>query len=172
MIVQAEYAEIWRFGSLTEIVGDESYLIEELKKLNIDGYNIEISKKDSYGITGTYVNVIVDGEDEYGHVHSVHEGDHQHGHEHHHEDEHHHHEHHHEHRNLEDVKKIIDDSKLDERTKSLAKEIFLKVAKAESKVHGKPIGEVHFHEVGAIDSIIDIVGTAIFINKRFHVRIQ
>ncbi len=93
------------------------------------------------------MNVIVDGEDEYGHVHHEHEH------------------HHHEHRNLEDVNIIIDNSSLDEKVKSLAKEIFLKVANAESKVHGKPLNEVHFHEVGAIDSIIDIVGTAILINK-------
>ena len=88
-------------------------------------------------------------------------------HEHHHdhgEHEHEHH-HHHEHRNLNDINKIIDESSLDERVKDLAKKIFIRVAKAESKVHNKPLEEVHFHEVGAIDSIVDIVGTAILINK-------
>ena len=64
-----------------------------------------------------------------------------------------------------DVNKVIDKSALNEKTKALAKCIFMRVAKAESKVHGKSIEEVHFHEVGAIDSIIDIVGTAILINK-------
>ena len=146
-----EYVETWRFGSLIEVIGDEKFLIKELKKLNIDGYKIEISKKDSYGINGTFVNVIVDGEDEYGHVHHIHEEK--------------HHHHHHEHRNLDDINKIIDESKLDDKTKSLAKEIFLKVANAEAKVHNKPLKDVHFHEVGATDSIIDIVGTAILINK-------
>ncbi|MBO6243262.1 MAG: nickel pincer cofactor biosynthesis protein LarC, partial [Clostridia bacterium] len=141
-------------GALTEIIGDEKYLIEELKKLNVDGYKIEISKKDSYGIKGTYVNVIVDGKDEYGHIHHINE-------EHEHDNRH----HHHEHRNLDDVNKIIDNSTLEDKTKSLAKEIFLKVAQAESKIHGKSLDEVHFHEVGAIDSIIDIVGTAILLNK-------
>ena len=147
-----EYVEIWHFGSLLEIIGDENYLIEELKKLNVDGYKIEISKKDSHGINGTYVNVIVDGEDEYGHVHNIHEKEHN-------------YHHHHEHRNLDDINKIIDNSNLDDKIKALSKEIFIKVARAESKVHGKPISEVHFHEVGAIDSIIDIVGSAILINK-------
>lgn len=146
-------------GALLEIINDETYFLNEIKKLNVDGYKIEISKKDSYGINGTYVNVIVDGKDEYGHVHHL-----EHEHEHHHDHDH-EHDHHHEHRNLNDVNKIIDDSKLDDKTKELAKDIFLKVAKAESKVHGKPLDEVHFHEVGAIDSIIDIVGTAILINK-------
>ena len=97
-------------GALTEIIGDEQYLIEELKKLNMDGYKIEISK-------------------------------------------------------LAGVNKIIEESSLNEKVKDLAKRIFLRVAKAESKVHDKPLEEVHFHEVGAIDSIIDIVGTAILINK-------
>ena len=138
-------------GALLEIVGDEKYLLEELKKLNIDGYKIEISKQVKNGITGTYVNVILEHE----HHHS-HEDEH----------EHHHHEHHHyEHRNLNDVNNIIDNSSLDNNTKDLAKRIFLRVAKAESKVHNKPLDEVHFHEVGAIDSIVDIVGTAILINK-------
>ena len=87
------------------------------------------------------------------------------GHDHHEHDHDHDHHHHHEHRNLYDVNTIIDNSSLDENTKALAKRIFLRVAKAESKVHNKPLDEVHFHEVGAIDSIVDIVGTAILINK-------
>ena len=134
-----ELVEIWLFGALLEIIGNDNYLVNELKKLNVDGYKIEISDKAKNGITGKYVDVILE-----------------------HEHEHHHH---HEHRNLFDVNKIIDDSSLDEKTKDLAKRIFLRVAKAESKVHNKPLEEVHFHEVGALDSIVDIIGTAILINK-------
>lgn len=129
-------------GSLIEIIGDENYVLNELKKLNLSEYKIEISKKVKNGITGTYVDVILE-----------------HGHEHQHE------EHHHEHRNLHDVETIIDNSSLEEPVKELAKRIFMRVAKAESKVHNKSLEEVHFHEVGAIDSIVDIVGTAILINK-------
>ena len=140
-------------GSLLEIVGDENYLLNELKKLHVDGYKIEISKKVKNGITGTYVDVILE------HEHH-HEEEHHHTHEHNHE-----HEHHHEHRNVHDVNKIIDESDIDEKSKELAKRIFMRVAKAESKVHNKPLEEVHFHEVGAIDSIVDIIGTAILINK-------
>lgn len=127
-------------GALLEIIGDENYLLEELKKINVDGYKIEISKKVKNGITGTYVDVILE---------------HPHNHEH----------HHHEHRNLDDVNRIIEESSIDEKSKELAKRIFMRVAKAESKVHNKPLEEVHFHEVGAIDSIVDIIGTAILINK-------
>ena len=137
-------------GALLEIINDENYLLNELKKLNIDGYEIKISKKVKNGITGTYVDVLL--EHEHHHKHK----------EHNHENE---HTHHHEHRNLSDVNKIIDNSTLNDEVKKLAKKIFLRVAKAESKVHNKPLEEVHFHEVGAIDSIIDIVGIAILINK-------
>ena len=144
-------------GALLEIVGDDNYLLNELKKLNVDGYRIEISNKVKNGITGKYVDVILE-DDVHDHEH---EHEHHHGHSHEHEHEH----HHHAHRNLNDVKAIIDNSSIDEKSKELAKRIFLRVAKAESKVHNKPLEEVHFHEVGAIDSIVDIVGTAILINK-------
>ena len=70
-------------------------------------------------------------------------------------------EHHHPHRNLADIEKIINDSSLGSRVKSRALRIFSHIAEAEAAVHGKPVSEIHFHEVGAIDSIIDIVGAAI-----------
>ena len=130
-------------GALLELVGDKDYLLKELKKLNLEGYKIEISKKVKNGITGTYVDVIL----EHSHEHLDHK------------------EHHHVHRNLEDIYTIIDNSSIDEKTKQLSKRIFERVARAESKVHHKPLEEVHFHEVGAIDSIVDIVGTAILIRK-------
>ena len=82
---------------------------------------------------------------------------------HHHEEEHHHHElphthHHHEHRNLKAVMEIIDGSALSQSIKDKTREVFAAIAVAEAKVHGKTVEEVHFHEVGAIDTIIDIVG--------------
>lgn len=148
-------------GALLEIIEDDNYLLNELKKLNVDGYKIEISKKVKNGITGKYVDVILD-DDSHAYTHN-HEHEHSHSHEHEHDHQHEHH--HHEHRNLNDINEIIDNSSLDDETKELAKRIFLRVAKAEAKVHDKSLEEVHFHEVGAIDSIVDIVGTAILINK-------
>ena len=71
----------------------------------------------------------------------------------------------HPHRNLSDINKIIEQSRLDENIKKTSKEIFYNLAKAESKVHNIEIEEVHFHEVGAVDAIIDIVGSAIGIKK-------
>ena len=84
--------------------------------------------------------------------------------------EHHHHghhpeEHHHEHRNLDDVNKIIDKAEISENAKNLAKKIFQIVAEAESKVHSKDISEIHFHEIGAIDSIVDIVSFSVLFDE-------
>lgn len=135
-------------GALSELVAEPDFLQQELQKLNVPGYHLHISKTKKNGITGTYVD-----------VHLEHE--HHHDHDHHH----HHHDHGHHHRNLSDVNAIIDQAQIDEEAKSLAKRIFLRVALAESKVHDEPLENVHFHEVGAVDSIVDIIGTAILISK-------
>ena len=72
---------------------------------------------------------------------------------------------HHDHRNLSTIHGIIERSSITENAKTIAKRIFTIVAEAESKAHGKPIEEVHFHEVGAIDSIVDIVAAAICLDN-------
>lgn len=150
-------------GALMELVDEPDYLQKELNKLHVDGYHLHVSKTKKNGITGTYVDVHLEHVHHHDHEYE-HEHPHDHEHEHHHDHEHEHH-HHHEHRNLFDVNKIIDDADIDPKAKDLAKKIFLKVALAESKVHNETLENVHFHEVGAIDSIVDIIGTAILITK-------
>ena len=69
--------------------------------------------------------------------------------------------HDHEERNLKEINQIIENSKLDDEIKSTIKKIFLKIANAEAKIHDKPIDKIHFHEIGAIDTIIDVAGAVI-----------
>lgn len=138
-------------GALLELLENKDEFIDELNKIHVDGYHIDVSTQVKNGITATHVNVVLE---EHHHHHHHHDHDH-HDHEH----------HHHEHRNLFDVEKIIDESSINPYAKDLAKRIFKRVALAESKVHNEPLENVHFHEVGAIDSIVDIIGTAILIEK-------
>ncbi|SNX55068.1 nickel pincer cofactor biosynthesis protein LarC [Thermoanaerobacterium sp. RBIITD] len=72
--------------------------------------------------------------------------------------------HHHHHRSMKDIQDIINKSNLDKNVKEMSLRIFQNIADAEGKIHGLPSDEVHFHEVGAVDSIVDIVGTSILIN--------
>ena len=104
-------------------------------------------------------------EDEHGHHH---DGEHEH---HHHEDEHgHHHDgehkhHHHEHATLPGILHLIGHAQMSDRAKAIATRIFEIVAEAEAKAHGVPLNEVHFHEVGAVDSIVDVVSVAVCLDN-------
>ena len=132
-------------GAMIDLGVDPHHLLGELQKLDLEGYEIKISRDQKSGISGTRVDVLLaedpgDREDAHGHLH---------GHAH--------------HRRLDDIKRIIDSSDLDPKIKDRSLRMFQKLAEAEAKIHSKPVSEVHFHEVGAVDSIIDIVGAAICI---------
>ena len=100
-----------------------------------------------------------DDEYEHGHGHGHgHDHDHDHSHSHHH---HHNLGHNHEHRNLHDIEQIVRNSTLPAATQDRAMNMFQIIAEAEAKIHGVTVDEIHFHEVGALDSIVDIVGAAI-----------
>ncbi|KAB8137604.1 LarC family nickel insertion protein [Gracilibacillus oryzae] len=119
-----------------------------------------------------------DEEHTHGHGHTHHHHDHEHTHTHDHHDHkqthdhshghHHNHTHdhgHHHHRTYKDIVALIESSDLDQSVKELALKIFKVIGEAEAKIHGMDLETVHFHEVGAIDSIVDIVGTAILVDK-------
>ena len=155
-------------GALIDLGIDEKYLIEELEKLNLNGYEIRVSRASRKGIEGTKVDVNLihhhhehshegEGTPHHDHSHNDNEDEHSHVHKNNNQS-------HHDHRNLKDIEKIINCSELSTKVKELSIKMFMKVACAEAKVHGKPLYEVHFHEVGAVDSIVDIVGAAICIN--------
>ena len=147
-------------GALIDLGVSEDVLKSELSKLGIDHeFELLISRKSKMGIEGTKVDVILSHDHDHGHSHGH---DHDHGHSHDHDHDHGQHSHVGV-RNYPDIVKIILESTLSERVKNDSIEMFKLLAIAEGKVHGKPIEEVHFHEVGAVDSIVDIVGAAICI---------
>ncbi len=138
-------------AALLDLGANAEKLDAVLKSLRLEGFEYEIARKAPHGLEGCDFDVIL-------HEHHEHHHEHEHGH------EHHHHEHHHEHRNLADVYAVIDRGTMTDRARELAKKIFRIVAEAEAKAHGKPVDEVHFHEVGAVDSIVDIVAAAVLID--------
>jgi len=155
-------------ASLLDLGVDQDNFLEELKKLKLNGYQLEISKVKKNGITATDFKVILEDESHPDHVENEghHKSEHSHSENethHKHSDHSHKHESSHLHRNFNDIKELINQSDLSRKVKDLSIDIFAKVAEAEAKVHDKDINEVHFHEVGAVDSIIDIVGTSILV---------
>lgn len=154
-------------AALIDLGVPKEYLLQELSRLNLNSeYEVIVEKAAKLGITGTRVDVILRNSSinrEEQSEQSLHKHEHIHAHEETHDGHIHQHNHTHEHhhRNLKDIENIINLSELKDNVKQLSLEMFMKVAEAEAKVHGKDLYEVHFHEVGAIDSIVDIVGAAI-----------
>jgi hypothetical protein len=176
-------------GALLDLGVDAHQFEHELEKLHVDGYHLHVSRQEKSGIAGVKFDVHLADHD-HGHSHD-HDHDHGHDHEHHHDHDHHHehehkhehdhshshshehehathntqheHEHHHhdENRTFTEIKQLISKSSLSEWVKKKSIAVFQRIADAEGKIHGKPPEQVHFHEVGAVDSIVDIVGACI-----------
>jgi uncharacterized protein (TIGR00299 family) protein len=163
-------------GALIDLGVDFHALEHELKKLKVEGYHLHVARQQKSSISGVKFDVHLEDQHshdhghghEHGHEHS-HDHGHKHDHEHHHHGEHEHkHEHPHEHahshganRDFSQIKELISRSGLSPWVKEKSIAVFQRIAVAEGKIHGVPPGEVHFHEVGAVDSIVDIVGAAI-----------
>ena len=139
-------------GAMIDLGVDATALEAELAKLNLDGYQLHVSRKTKANIEGVKFDVhllpVKGGEHshEHGHSHShSHDDNGGHSHE----------------RNFADIQSLINASALSAWVKEKSIAVFRRVAVAEGKVHGMPPDEVHFHEVGAVDSIVDIVGGCI-----------
>src|SRR5690242_7815963 len=116
-------------GAMVAAGVDTFVLSEQLSRLNVDGFNLNVETVMRSGLSATYARVETAPE--------------------------------HKHRHLSDIRKIIESSGVSDKAKALSIEIFTRLAKAEARVHNEPVEHVHFHEVGALDAIVDIVGAAI-----------
>ena len=136
-------------ASMIDLGIDQNRLLHTLNSVPVEGFEIKISRVDKSGINVCDFDVILE-EDNHDHDMEYLYG------EHHHE----HHHHHHEHRGLSDVLKIISETDMTERARDIAMKIFTIIAEAEAEAHATSVDKVHFHEVGAIDSIVDVIALA------------
>ncbi len=131
-------------GAMVDLGVPRQHILDSLKALNLPGWDLEFHADQRKGITGTRAIVTVSEPDH------THEHTHEHSHE-------------HPHRGLREIREIVEGSTLPEAVKHRSMKMFTIIAEAEGKVHGMSPEEVHFHEVGAVDSILDIVAAAVAI---------
>lgn len=173
-------------ASLAELTGDIKACEEKLNSLGIPDVTYNFEKSVKCGIEGTHAHVVALGveEDEHLHEHTHHHEEHHHeksreelendfGHQHeehghhHGHDEHSHdeHGHHHHHTHMSDIEKIINGLNVSDKVRSDALAVYALIAEAESKAHGKPVTDIHFHEVGTMDAVADIIGVCVLLEQ-------
>lgn len=131
-------------------------LTQMLEKLSLEGFSVSVTRVKKAGIDCCDFDVKLDAAHEnhdhdMAYLHGL--GDTSHD-----------HDHHHAHRGLAQVEQVIDAASLSDRARGLARDAFRILARAEAKAHGLPIDQVHFHEVGAVDSIVDVLAAAFLID--------
>ena len=127
-------------AALAEVTGDIKKAEKDLNSLGIPGVEYIIEKTEKMGVTGISVRVMVNGAEEV--TEDMHEG--------------HHHEHSHHHSSMSDIEDMINGTAASDKVKKDAINVYKLIAEAESKVHGEPVSEIHFHEVGAMDAVADV----------------
>ena len=138
-------------GALAELTEAYDELLQLPTRLNLEKVEVKITEVSKAGIACKHIKIV--DNNEYPDHKPTHDHSQSHNHSHSHN------------RHLKDIERIIDEGELTDNAKSIAKKIFYLLGTAESKVHGVDINKIHFHEVGAIDSILDIVGTAFLLDK-------
>ena len=137
-------------SALLELLDDKRRFIEDFNALGIPGVKMVVEKAEKCGISGTHVSIFVNGSEE-GDLHEHHHGD---G-----------HEHHHEHHSLSDIEHIVRHHlNLPENIRKDIMSVFSIIAEAESHVHGMPITDIHFHEVGTMDAVADITAVSMLMD--------
>ncbi len=156
-------------AALLELLPDPDSFLAELNGLGIPGVRYQRERAVKCGVTGTHLAVTVDGEEEHSHDHHPHD----HGHEHHHDQGTHDHEHRlghehgsHHHSGIHDIEHIVRDHlALPSKVKDDVMAVYALIAQAESHVHGAPVTEIHFHEVGTMDAVADITAVCLLMDR-------
>lgn len=141
-------------AALLELHPNKNRFIEKMNNLNLPGVVISSEPSSKCGITGTKIRVAVNGHEEGVHHHDHHHSNETHVHEHH---------HHHEHHGMNDIHKIIDKLNVPQKVKEDAESVYALIAEAESHAHGRPVDQIHFHEVGTMDAVADVIGVCLLI---------
>ena len=143
-------------SSLLGLFEDKNSVIEALNAINIPNVVYKLDQVKKCGILGDHITVLIDG---------IEEGD-EHGHEHHEHHDHDHHDHHdHHHSTLDDIEEIIEGLNISKEIRSDVREVYQILAQAESRVHGEPVSQIHFHEVGKMDAIADITAVCYLLHE-------
>lgn len=149
-------------AALLDLGADREVLKESLKSLPVGGFRTEITRVKKSGLDACDFSVILEQDNHDYDMEYLHGSEKSYtGHHEHHHGHTYSHEHPHEHRGMKEITEIIQKSEMTARAKKMAMRVFGILAQAESKAHGVPVEEVHFHEVGAVDSIVDIAAIAI-----------
>lgn len=143
-------------AALLELLPEPYRFIDRLNSAGIPGVVYTMEKSVKCGITGTHVRVTVNGEEEHEHHHHHH-------HEHDHEHEHHHDHVHHHHTSLHDIEHIVSHLNVSHKVRQDVVAVYNLIAEAESHAHGRPVEEIHFHEVGTMDAVADVTAVCMLI---------
>jgi len=161
-------------AALLELHGKPDEFIKKLNSVGIPGVVVSASQSVKCGITGTHINVKINGKEEdtehdhYEHDHHDHAHHHEHDHHHHEHNHHHEHDHHnheHNHNSYHDIEHRIGHLNVSDNVKKNALAVYKLIADAESNAHGVEVTQIHFHEVGEMDAIADIVGVCMLIEE-------
>ena len=154
-------------AALLELLPDKDAFLAELNALGIPGVTYAAETSEKCGIRGTHVTVKVDGEEEGADL-SGHEHSHEHTHEHSHEHTHDHSDgeaHTHHHSGMREIQSIIGALPVSEPVKANVSAVYSQIADAESHVHGVPVTEIHFHEVGTMDAVADVTAFCLLMER-------
>ena len=159
-------------AALLDLIDDKEDFLDEFRKLGIPDVKVELTRTQKCSVTGSHLSVSVKGVEEVSEDVSLntqdHDHDHEHGHHHdhdHHHDHEHEHHHHHEHSSYQSICEKIDLFPVPDGVKKNAKEIYESIAMAEAEVHNSDITQIHFHEVGSMDAIVDVLMFCMLMDK-------